>query len=393
MIWLFYFHLVAVLSLGTFYIGGASLRVYSTLIMTILVLITGNSLSFYKDKYICLYVAFQLAMMLALSINGELTEYGFFKKFLAYHYVGIVTYYAIQRFVISERVLWYSMIVLLLLVSVDAVISILQYYGNSTAWSIGVLLGDDSDKMERLDVFDTMLGVSAVPGVFQNVVKNAYQLAVFAPIACLLVEQKRSVLMRLFAICAIVLIIYASFVTQQRAAFGLVLICMFVFLVRLSVKHKVRGRLAVLLVIVIGLILADHIQADDMGRLIETGNDTREVLKEQAVSFIDDNWAFGAPMRFQRIAGLSAHNFIYDTIIFSGILGFLIMMVLTITMAYNSLHNIRKSFSNYAPLFYVSLMVVVALIYGLFHNTSLLTGEVAIIIVLAYMVRLHHMKM
>lgn len=385
----FYFHLFAVLCLGSFAVGGITLRVISTTIMFLL-LIRDKKFSCLKEIcYLNFFILFLFIMYLSLSFNGELLEFSFFKKFFAFYFVGIVTFLSILRFVQDKVILKNTIFLLSVICFSDAVLTVLQFHNNNIGWNIGMLFGDISEFKDSLDVLDSSLGRSIVPGIFNGVVLNACRLAILLPLLYYIFSNSYSSLVKLlFGLSSIIVCYYAIYATQQRTAFGISILFLFVFLFRFIHKNIKYILLFIGLAFIILPVVIDMLEQVDLGRLTKRDNEDRYVLHAIAQAYILDNWLIGGPVKFQKVTGVSAHNLFYDALIFSGLFGFISLMLFHINIAILSFKNIMLSYYNQrSSLFYLSFSMLIGLVYGCFHNTSFLTGEVLFFIIFALMLK------
>ena len=180
-------YLFAVVTLGSFNVGPLSLRVYSTVIMLLYLFVNiyrFNSLNVIpiSNTYIKLYILFLFIFFICLCITGDLVRIGFFRRLLAYDLVCIVTFFAIYLMVNSRTQLRQVVIFLLLICLFDAIVTILQVTGNELGWVIGRFIAPFDNAKEIAERNSEIVGISIAPGVFGNVVANAFKLTSFAPL-------------------------------------------------------------------------------------------------------------------------------------------------------------------------------------------------------------------
>ena len=181
------------------------------------------------------------------------------------------------------------------------------------------------------------------------------------------------------------MLLLAVYATQQRTAFGLVAFSLLVYLV--CTLKKASSWILLVLLVIFAFWSVTHIE---WGRLLENDNTDRQVLWQKAVAYISEHPLFGGPMAFQRQAGMSSHNIILDALIFSGLFGgmcviylFLKTLAVSITYLLLGFRNIKERYL----IIFSALSVLNAMLYGLFHNTSYLTGDEVIFITLAIMLK------
>lgn len=387
----FFAFLFSITLLGSVTIGPLSIRVYATIAMMLYILYYRFDK---KQEYIPVshnllktYILFIVFMGFAQLLNGEILEYQFFKKLLAYHLVAIVAFLSIERHVNTYLDLKRTIVLLTAIMLFNNITTILQYVGNDVGWSIGMLFGDIHDNADFSSTHESLLGYSRTPGIFGNVVNNAFAIAVFGPLPLCLLNGRSNLFTKACVFSSFITALVACFMTQQRAAFYLFLACFAVYLF-------VEIRRNALLIVVIGICVLFVRDLDfgdfDAGRLASAADDARSGLYKHAFAFIADHPVLGGPMSFQRIAGLSSHNVALDSWIFAGFLGFVTMMVLY----FNTLRRGLKIFARGLKIdgqnrymIFCATAVISAMVYGFTHNTSYLTGNVIIFIVLALMLK------
>ena len=392
---LFLIYISAIVLCGSINIGPISIRVIATSLMIVYLLITHkkkNRVSDIDNSYIKLYLLFSLLMGLALLINGEFVEFDFIKKFLAYNLVSIIAFIAVSRFITSTNKLNLLIITLLSIIFVDSIITILQYNGNSIGWAIGYLFSDIDKSVSKIGDRDSLLGISVTPGIFGDVVKNAFYLAAVTPLGLCLINSRYNTKLKAFAIIVILCSCVATFMTQQRAA-----VAMLILILLLSIYILFRKRTILLLSILLVSVLLFLSYSDfsfdfDIGRLGDRNDQNREKLASDAIDFIIAHPMWGGPASFLEQTKLPAHNLVLDAYIYSGLFGFIIMMVLFIKTTRRSIvtiiNGMRKK-NDYMIIIFSAASVLCCMGYGLLHNTSFLSGEVIVFILLAIMLKIN----
>ena len=385
-----FLYIVSILLLGTVRIGPLSIRVYSTLLMLIFLIVKSfqskaNKLqSSIPHSYAHIYMLFSSIMAVTLLLNGEFIEFGFVKKFLAFNVVSLCAFYAIDYFVINRNDILKCIALLSILILLNNCVSLLQFADIPMGWMVGALLNDVSEYSEIVSDEEFKVGVAYVSGLFGGPVKNAFVITVFLPLFFMPLNYGSWKIKGYYWI-VILSSLLAIYVTQQRAAFGLVAVTLFIYL--LCTLKNASSWIILIMIIIFAYWGSTNI---DWGRLFENDNTDRQILWQKAVAFISEHTFGGGPVAFQREAGMSSHNLILDALIFSGLFGgicliFLFLKTLAVSIKYILL-GICNIKTNYLILF-SALSVFNAMIYGLFHNTSYLTGDEVIFISLAIMLK------
>lgn len=388
----FFFFLISISLLGSVTVGPLSIRVYATVVMMLFLLYERIK---HEQHYISIdhsfikvYICFVILMGLAQFLNGEIFEYQYFKRLLAYHVVCVVTFLSIEYFLNTSEELKKTVLLLSFVLLINNLTTILQFTGNEFGWVIGMFFGDISNNVDLASNHDSLIGYSNTPGIYGNVVANAFVIAVTSPLILCLVDDSSNIIAKIYAFVSFGFASVACFMTQQRAAFYLLLFCLAVYLF-VAIKKN-----AIIFVVfgVLAMLFVDDFNFDnmDLGRLSNTTDDGRRQLYKHAYGFISEHPILGGPMSFQKMAGLSSHNVALDSWIFAGFLGFVTMMVLickTLLSGMQTFINGLNIAGQDRYMIFCSIAVINAMVYGFTHNTSYLTGNVIIFIALALMLK------
>lgn len=390
---LFILYIFCILIGGSIFIGPISIRVLATCLMTADLAFTYRTVKHQLkiDKsYLKIYVIFSICMGLALLVNGEFYEYDFIKKFLSFNFVSIIAFLAIDKYVNTEKRIIALIISLVSLIAVDDIVTILQFMHNPIGWIIGNIFGDIDQFANTADAHSSLLGMSITPGIFRHSVNNAFYIAMIAPLSFAILGKNTKIYQVVFCLGVFILSTIAIYMTQQRMAFSILLFSLCAFLLITLKKHPVIIIVISLLCIAITSYYGSFIDNIDFGRLSQTEDKSRIQLVESAIDFIIKNPLFGGPISFQNQAGLSSHNIILDSYIFSGFLGFIVMMILYAKTIIKSFERVKTGFKSKTDnhfILFLGLSLLSCMLYGLTHNTSYLTGEVLVFILLALVLK------
>lgn len=386
---LYYLFLVSAILFGSISIGPFTIRVFATIVMVVFLFI--NRSSFFGNKlipipfsYISVYLMYLLFFFIALVMSGDIDRYDFFHRLIGMHGVCIVAFCAVCYFVNDKKMANQTCMVLLAILLVDSVVTIFQYLENPIAWAIGGVMGDISQAEEYLLMHDDSLGASIMPGILGGAVSNAFYIAVVAPLSFLYIYKSK--ILGKFAIGSVFLLsFFASYVTQQRASFGLLLVFVLINVCYNVKRYRSFVWLVMLALMIVSFFIYFDLTDDYWGRLTKTSSDDRKDLISYASTFVFDNWLWGGPIKYVKEAGVSAHNIIIDSIINAGIFGFIFAMLLYFGSLFNVARSITISFfkKRNISLLVISFSMFICLIYGLFHNASYITGDVLVFIMLA----------
>lgn len=385
---------VAVLTCGSILVGPFSIRVYCTVFMMLYLLLFVRIKKRKELKidrtYIYIYLIFISYMFFALLINGGGERFDYFHFVLAFYLVGIVAFFSVDSFVNNSKEINRLIFVISLIILVDAVISFLQYQNNTTGWIVGMIFGDVSEQMDYIDRHNGVgMDISLIAGIFGGPVNNAFCLATCAPLFMARITSVDNIKtpIKIYYILIVIMTVVSCFFIQQRAAFYLLLFVILYYLFKALVHRKTRIISVIVVLLLIIFLISLDFSSVDLGRLSSSRNDDRNQLMKSTSATISQYFLFGNPVEYYKREDLSAHNVILDSLVTAGVFAALIMSVLYLKTIIKSLRLIfnNKKGSEYTKAFAIS--VLIAMIIGLFHNTSYFTGHVLIFIVLALMLK------
>lgn len=388
----FFVFLLSITLLGSFIVGPFSIRVYATVAMLLFLLYNRTRR---KQDYVSIdhsllkiYIFFVIIMGFTQCLNGEIFEYQYFKRLLAYHLVCVVAFLSIEYFLNTNKELKRTILLLSVVLLINNLTTILQFTGNELGWAIGMFFCDISNNSDFASNHDSLIGFSNTPGIYGNVVANAFVIAVTSPMILCLLDDSSNKFTKIYALASYSIASVACFMTQQRASFYLFLLCLAIYLFVTIRKHAV----IIFVLGVLAMMFVDDINFGnmDIGRLSKTTDDGRRGLYKHAFEFISEHPILGGPMSFQRMAGLSSHNVALDSWIFAGFFGFVTMMILICKTLLLGIKTFIKGINVKGQdryMIFCSVAVINAMVYGFTHNTSYLTGDVFVFIALALMLK------
>lgn len=378
--------IVSILIFGSINVGPFSLRVYTTVLMLIfLVFHQKNS----KEKalgirhdYIKLFFVCILLLFVSLVINGGLVAYGFLERCLAYYLVCIVAYFAVDICVKKKEHFQKLVFVLSGIILIDSGVTILQYYNNPIGWAIGAIFSNVEEFASFLDDHESFAGVSKLPGIIGHPVNNGLFLSV-ASLYLMIGVERRDIILTLYYTAVIVISLVSCIFLQQRAAFFLLLAFIIYDFLKTYGKKPSRFIIPAVLIGAIVVLIAPVFADFDFARLTSSNNDSRTRVWLWAFEVIIQNPLFGDLVMYNKAAEYSAHNVLIDSLVNSGLLGFIPVFYMYVKTIKDSLKIMSHTRDRYARVFSYSVLTCMAM--GMFHNTSYLTGDVIIFISLALM--------
>ena len=220
---------------------------------------------------------------------------------------------------------------------------------------------------------EQVLGFNFCPGLFQSAVTNGYFMASFGLLPLVIASQKGFPLKRIVMYCTYLISLITLLIIQQRAAFYIFLVLSVIII--FATRKSQKGFVFILFFAAIILSIAGEITFD-LGRINETSlkEDSRYDIYSQAIDYISTNLMFGGRADFLAQTGKSAHNFILNALVYSGLFGAIILILIAGKMLLQSVRailsdNLSKPYS----LFFACALIAYISI-SLFHNESLATG-------------------
>ena len=337
-----------------------------------------------RRDYVWFFLVCVATLLVSLLFNGGLDEYSYWEKCLAYYLVCIVAYFAVDTCVknwihFNKFIFCISLIVIL-----DSTITILQYFNEPIGWIVGTIFSETEEFAAFFENHDSLVGVSLMPGIFGHPVNNGFFLGVTTPLLMAGIRKDNSFFLWFYYAIVIIISFIACLYLQQRAAFFLLLLFIFYHFFKTAIKYPwVLVSTTLIMLFCLIFFLPDWINSIEMGRLSETDNSSRDSVWRIAYTVISRNLMFGNLVEYNKIAGYSAHNLFVDSLIDSGLFGFIPIFILVLKTLWDSLRFMLMSKDSYVKVFSYSVLTCMAM--GMFHNTSYLTGDVIIFIVLAMM--------
>lgn len=387
----------SVLFLGSFHIGEVSIRVIVTILTVGLLII-----DYKKEKYtlnvkpliiygIFLFIAF-LSKMIVESTTGvrELEQFGI--RLLSNFLVCFVAFFAVDRYVSSNKTL---IGILLMFVCVDAINGIatyLQYIGNPVGLSfVGAFSTTKSEYVHFIsDNMDRISEASlSLPGIFSSSVLNGYMSSTLGVMSLYyVVGNGRKYWIIGVIVYAVALI--GSFCCQERSGFGLLLIFSIITLYKFT-PRLFKYFFPILVLVGFFFVfekISEIMTSDALGRISDmtTFEAARQRLVNNALSFIKSHFLWGGDVSYSIQYGLTPHNIFLHSMIYSGIFGAVTIIVLFCYLIYDASICIWKLKSGVVSYFFACALIIYML-NSVFHSASLITGEVAIWIMYACMIK------
>ena len=367
--------LISSLILGSQYFGSVSFRQLFAAIMMIYCL--KETKGIWMDKSFKFFLLFSFFFGITSIFSGYLDE--FIKVFIAYYLVAWVGLWATVITYKKNNVM--DCIHTLVAIGVfDAVITIMQSFGNPIALAIGIVSVPEEVEQISASLVQGEFVSKAIMGIFGSVYNGYYLLVV--SILSLLYIMKYKNIFRLapFAICFI-----ASFLCQQRSPFfiNVLFLCYFLFKYLRHLKLSQKLILLVMTMLVSLFVLPRFIEFSEQNdmRYSTIGMDGtgREHIYQFAENYIGINLVTANIFDFRKILGYSPHMLLYNMMIYGGLLGFLCISVTLLIQLKKSVSTIWKPLSNKNAIKFLASGAFLAFTANsLTHNASIVTGDLLI---------------
>lgn len=390
--------LFASLLLGSFHVGGVSIRVLSTIVMIGYLLIYRKKTNLFKIKYrpLVIYTVFLLITFITKLLSGASSgedEIGpFATALLAYFLLCYVAFISVDKLINNESSVKKVLILLCGICFLNDIVTYLQYSGNELGIGLGMMFSTSegdylknlAENLNRLDEIRT-----AMPGIFGHGAVNGYMTSTLGILSLYFFVGNGKKFWELGALLYIISLI-GAFCCQERSGFGLLLL----FSIFTFWKFSPRlFKFSIPIMVVIGGMayydnIVDLITSQEIGRYTELTkfDDTRKVLLNNAFEFISNHLLLGGDVLYRKLYGLTPHNVFLHAIIYSGLLGAVVVLYLTIYMLCDAYKTISYSKSGSLSYFFACALTIY-LLNGIFHSSSLVTGDVIIWIIYACILR------
>lgn len=386
------------LLLGSFHVGGVSIRVLSSIIMIGYLFFYRKKTSLFRIKYkpLVIYTAFLLitfiTKLLSGLFSGEDEVSPFATALLAYFLLCYVAFISIDKIVYNESSVKKVFILLCGICFLNDIVTYLQYSSNELGIGLGMIfstsegdyLKNVAENLNRLDEIKI-----AMPGIFGHGAVNGYMTSTLGILSLYFLVGNGKRFWKLGALLYIISLV-GAFCCQERSGFGLLLLFSMLTFWKFSSR---LFKLSIPVIIVIGYIayydnFVNLITFQEIGRYTELTkfDDGRIALLNNAFEFISNHFLLGGDVLYSKLYGLTPHNVFLHAIIYSGILGGLVVLYLTIYMLYDAYKTISNSKSGTLAYFFACALIIY-LLNGIFHSSSLVTGAVIIWIIYACMLR------
>lgn len=391
----FYFFLFASLVLGTFTVGPFSIRVYFTVAMAGYLLLNRkkdcNNISRISYSILWILIIYLLFNALSLTMCDEFGS-GFLKSLLSLYLNCFITFFAFKHFVKTPKQLKTTIIFLIAVVAVDCFVTILQYMGNPIG--IGIALGLINNPEVQAEILtgqnfgNDTFGKDITIGIFNYSFINANYIAIVGLMLLGVWESSKNMLGKMLCLILFSLYVFASFVTQSRTPFILLLLFSFYIAMKGFLKKKAGIIIAASFIILLLIIIPIIIDSVDFGRLFEASkydDDPRKKIWEYCLDFLDNHFLWGGPNLFEKSYGKAPHNYFLGAFINSGLFGGLVAIFMYFHVIFNTLPLFLGKHT--MTVYSMSGAVLIYCAGSLFHNASMVSGDTMFFIIYCLMLK------
>lgn len=333
----------------------------------------------YSDKYFNLYLVFVFFFGLSSLLTGYFSS--FFNHLLSFTLVAYVSYWSTIVLLKKYNALSIILYTILALGFFDAVVSIGQflYIPQITSLPDIMYIHIDSEYIENSTSMSDLLGLT-VPGIMVNDVYNGYFLGVASIFSLYLFRKGIS----LTGIVILGVILIGGFVTQERTPFYCsILVSVYVlFRILNSVKSNIKYVLSFVFVIVIiygSSTLFEYLSSSDSRFALGMNTTQRDIIYQNALAFIEDNWAFGGFYYLLNTEHFAPHNILLNAWIYGGVFGLISITILLYRQIKTTIIQsiIKFQFVDYGVVI-CSLSYLAFTANSIMHNKSIVTGDALI---------------
>lgn len=376
-----FFLLFGILFGPNFYIAGISLRVIAT-IMGLLLLFSQRKKILIDDVF-CAYIIYVMCYVIISVLNGAVYDDYFFKGLLNWHLPCILLYLLVPSYIDSLKKMNNVCCLVISLLLFDVLISLGQFFNISFAWDVGNAINAYASEistlyMERYDVSMGYLGVSIINGICASVVDNGYFITTSFPLLFILKKNHNKISeYDAFLYISVFLTILASFLIQQRMCFYLIVLF---FVWRLWTSLSGSGRVLLIILAITFITSTEFWLANvEFGRLDDASDSDRAETYLNSISMIFDDarlFCLGGEAYYRQFFEHTPHNTIIGAWVYSGVLGFMVFLMMIFLLLKKLLPVIMEHGST-SSLIHCSLAecCLLFIVYSMTHSTGIHNGK------------------
>lgn len=292
----------------------------------------------------------------------------------------ILLVFFLLNYIKTKKELQYTIYVLLVILSLNAIATILQGINHPIGWWIASFFQTTESLEESQNLFDiyntdSTVGLSIASGFCGSVVLNGYMLGSLGLLVFMPVFWNFNTKTILFSLILLILFSAALFYNQQRMAFYVFHFA--VAAVTLTYAFLKKNYTLLFFIVLISTLLVLNFDPRDFndadfGRLSNFDDEIRTTGRNVFWnSFFPDNFLLGNRTKFVELYGSTPHFLPIETILLGGIVGLAIFMLFVCSLGKSIFLTIyRRNVES----FLLSAPIIALLLISLRHSTGFHTG-------------------
>jgi hypothetical protein len=384
---LFFVFVISVIYGGSVYLGPATPRQYMAVVMFICCFFNMGIIKKYWNYYLSLFVVF-LFFHLISSLAEDAGDV-FLRNMISKYLVALVAYFSAHIYVEKYKSLDSLLIVVLCFGFINAFITILQFIGNPVGIAIGAFFVDMEDEklywmfqhMASGDSGQTLFGIHGDP------VFNGYFSLILPLFMFHFIYDKQKVYSWITKSCLWLFYFFfmlSLFIIQERSPF-LIALLFSMICVWYHSENKIRLGLYCMfaLLFILPFVFSSDIFLESRfygGE--ELDDDPRVEIFQDSSTFLFNHLLLGGVQTGIDQIGIMPHNILFNSFLYGGLLGGIIVLFVIYKQLLFSTFFIIRSCIYGVPLSFLGYTL-----NGLTHNPSIITGDVMLWILWAFILR------
>lgn len=375
--------------LGAIRLGPITIRHIAVVFMILYLLQHKKSFIFLRMGAFRPLVLYFLFVSVLGLVNG-LYEINGINLVFAYFLPSVTVVLFICNYVDDVQTFRYVLYGMLILVIINAIVTILQGVNHPLGWIISSFIHTQSHVQENIDKINTYsgdsIGLSIASGLQGAVVANGYYLASFGLLFILPMSKKATIKNVFISIIIFIIILIALFYNQQRSAFYV-----FIFLSILLLANTISIKNSFFIVIIalfISTLYPKSLSNINWGRLADVDSSITQDRASETSNYFGEyiwegnNLLLGNSTTYRRLHdGFTPHNMFAETTLQGGIFGLLIYMIFLYRLFSSMCFQFKKK--NKITTCLICTICAIILV-SLTHSSGFHTGYTTAFYVYAY---------
>ncbi len=324
---------------------------------------------FKRFKYLVFYYIFVAFLGL---FNGLYSDD--INLFLTRFLPSIVVFCFLITYVENKKTISVLVYLLLAVMCLDAVATVLQGIGNPLGWVLSSIFSN-SELYETASDLESSIGKSVTCGIMGTVVGNGYFLAVCGSLFWVPYKENKTWLSFLYSLFCCVLCLAALFYNQQRLAFYVYVLVVFMTLFYLTPGKRRYVFVPVGLLVLLIIFNSGLFNSMDLGRLSSVSDSDitsrHGTHRNYYTEFFPYHFLTGDRHEFVLQYKQTPHSMIIETLLLGGIIGLLLFMMFVITFVIQVLDDFLRKHKE-SVMYAVPPLVL--LLISLEHSSGFHTG-------------------